>query len=363
MANFRNLITGNGVVLGLSDNNQMYILGNNTNKNTVSRIGNDGILYNTDWRTASVNSKHSAAITNQNKLYLWGDNSYGQLGVGGSISSSIDPILLNNEDWMAVSCGARHTIALKTDGSLWGWGSNQFGQLGPNSAAIQYVPLRISEPSFSSISLLLHLNGINNSTNVVDSSLISKNLKIVGSGKLSSVQSKFGNASYYYGDSTTAAIYTDGSYEDLKFRNGDFTIEGWFYLTSNSNTNYLYDTRSPFSASGGSYAYVKNTGILNVEDQDTILMPNNRWVHIAFSRQNNILRIFFDGVLVYTKSSTVVYDSGYFQLGGAAYFPLGASPFRGYIDEFRVTKGIARYISNFNAPTLPFADSNESYLK
>ncbi len=89
MANFRNLITGNGILLGLSDDNQMYVLGDNTNKNLVSRIGNDGPLYAAGWKSASVNAKHSAAITNNGQLYVWGDNAYGQLGVGGSISSTI----------------------------------------------------------------------------------------------------------------------------------------------------------------------------------------------------------------------------------------------------------------------------------
>ena len=363
MANFRNLITGNGIVLGLSDNNQMYVLGDNANKNIVSRIGNDGPLYAAGWKSASVNAKHSAAITNSGQLYVWGDNSYGQLGIGGSISSSMDPILVDNSEWLSVSCGARHTIAIKKDGSLWGWGSNQFGQLGPNAASIQYLPFRISEPSFSSVSLLVHLDGFAGSTIISDSSLISKNVKIIGSGRLSSTQSKFGGMSYYYGDTGNSAIDANGSYDDLKFGTGDFTIEGHFYLNSNSSDNFLYDTRHPWNGAGGSYAYVTSTGVLNIEGQTTIVMPTNRWVHVAFSRQGGTLRTFFDGVLVYSQSSTTNYDSGYCYIGGAAYYPAGAAPFRGYIDEVRVTKGIARYASAFSAPTAPFIDTSDSYLK
>lgn len=363
MANFRNLITGNGILLGLSDDNQMYVLGDNANKNTVSRIGNDGPLYAAGWKSASVNAKHSAAITNNGQLYVWGDNSYGQLGIGGSVASSMDPILLDNSEWLSVSCGARHTIGIKKDGSLWGWGSNQFGQLGPNAATIQYVPYRISEPSFSNVALLLHLNGFAGSTTISDSSLLSKNVKIIGSGRLSSTQSRFGGISYYYGDTGSSGIDANGSYDDLKFGTGDFTIEGYYYLNSNSSDNFLYDTRHPWNGSGGSYAYVTSTGVLNVEGQTTIIMPTNRWVHVAFSRQNGTLRTFFDGVLVYTQSSTTNYDSGYCYIGAAAYYPAGAAPFRGYIDEVRVTKGIARYVSTFTAPTIPFMDSSDSYLK
>ncbi len=363
MANFRNLITGNGIVLGLSDSNQIYVLGDSTNKNTVFRIGNDGPLYSTRWRSSSVNAKHSAAITSNGQLYVWGDNAYGQLGVGGSVASSMDPILVDSSEWSVVSCGARHTIAIKKDGSLWGWGSNQFGQLGPNAATLQYVPFRISEPSFSSVSLLVHLNGFAGSTTISDSSLLAKNVRLIGSGRLSSTQSRFGGISYYYGDTENSAIDANGSYDDLKFGTGDFTIEGHFYLNSNSSDNFLYDTRNPSNGHGGSYAYVTSTGLLNIEGQTTILMPTNRWVHVAFSRQGGTLRTFFDGVLVYTQSSTTDYNSGYCYIGGAAYSPAGASPFRGYIDEVRITTGIARYVSDFTVPVIPFIDSNHSYLK
>ena len=131
MANIRNIITGNGLIIGISDeSDKVYLFGKEVNKNTLTRLGNDGDLYGKSWSEVSVNNKHSAAIDTAGKLYLWGDNSVGQLGIGNSaISAVADPVLIDNSLWKYVACGAYHTAGIKSDGSLWTWGDNTFGQL------------------------------------------------------------------------------------------------------------------------------------------------------------------------------------------------------------------------------------------
>ncbi len=72
----------------------------------------------------------SAAITNAGDVYTWGDNPYGQLGVGDMDDRTI-PTLVNG-----ISCvydldaGEYHIIALKDNGEIWTWGTNGYGQLG-----------------------------------------------------------------------------------------------------------------------------------------------------------------------------------------------------------------------------------------
>lgn len=366
MANFKNIITGNGIVLGLTtDASQLYLLNSNGSKTIPSRLGNDGLLYSTQWKSSSSNFKHSAAISSTNKLYSWGDNSYGQLGVGGTVASSLDPILVDNTEWASVGCGARHTTALKPDGSIWCWGSNQFGQLANSSFdTIVYQPYRVSEPDFNSVSLLLHFNGLNNSTSVADSSLIAKNVVISGAGNLSSNQSKFGNTSYYW-NNNNSVVYTPQSYDDLKLGLGDYTIEGWYYFLPEGlgYGAFLFDSR-PIWNQDSTTCTVESSGYLSIEGQTTVLqMPVNKWTHLAFSRKNGVLKVFIDGVLSYTKDSQVNYTSGQFYIGGAAWWPTGAAPFRGHIDEFRVTKGVARYQYNFTPSSTPFADTNQKFSK
>lgn len=84
----------------------------------------------TDWYSPSCGSSHTAAIKTDGSLWMWGDNSYGQLGTEATISTS-SPVqtVAGGTDWRQVSCGFWHTAAIKTDGTLWAWGYNTQGQL------------------------------------------------------------------------------------------------------------------------------------------------------------------------------------------------------------------------------------------
>ena len=88
----------------------------------------------------------SAAIDENGSLWMWGDNSYGQLG-NGTLNGSNIPVK-TMEDVAAVSCGGDHTAAVKTDGTLWTWGSNIYGQLGNGKETYDNnsnVPVKVME--------------------------------------------------------------------------------------------------------------------------------------------------------------------------------------------------------------------------
>lgn len=86
--------------------------------------------------SVSCGSEHTAAIKTDGSLWMWGSDSYGQIGVGGNVNSKGDIFTIQTtpkkvmDDVAAVSCGYRFTAAIKTDGSLWMWGDSYGGQLG-----------------------------------------------------------------------------------------------------------------------------------------------------------------------------------------------------------------------------------------
>jgi alpha-tubulin suppressor-like RCC1 family protein len=101
---------------------------------------------------ASGGGGHGAIVTADGALYAWGNNYFGQLGVGAQLLPFTNGVLLpirvgNANDWIAVVAGEYHTLALKTDGSLWAWGKNDNGQLGDGTTQTRYHPVRVGTDS------------------------------------------------------------------------------------------------------------------------------------------------------------------------------------------------------------------------
>jgi alpha-tubulin suppressor-like RCC1 family protein len=114
-------------------------------RNTTGQLGiNDALdrstpvttfLGGTNWKQVAGGGNHTAAIKTDGTLWVWGNNTTGQLGINDTTNRST-PVttFLGGTNWKSVSGGYFHTIALKTDGTLWTWGRNSYGQLGINAA-------------------------------------------------------------------------------------------------------------------------------------------------------------------------------------------------------------------------------------
>jgi alpha-tubulin suppressor-like RCC1 family protein len=113
---------------------------------------------NSSWSQVAASLSLSSAITTDNRLFMWGQNSYGELGqndssVAGAVTRS-SPTQVGGS-WSSVSTGAAFTIAIKTDGSLWSWGLNSYGQLGlstaPDSTGVRSSPVQVGTNSWKLI--------------------------------------------------------------------------------------------------------------------------------------------------------------------------------------------------------------------
>jgi serine/threonine-protein kinase len=87
---------------------------------------------------------HTCALRDDNTLWCWGGNRYGQLGTGDT-----EPRLVPTEVHHQVSAayaGGAHTCVIKKDGSVWCWGNNQYGQLGVESGPESTKPVEVLGP-------------------------------------------------------------------------------------------------------------------------------------------------------------------------------------------------------------------------
>jgi alpha-tubulin suppressor-like RCC1 family protein len=123
---------------GIAADGQMFVWGNNS----YGQLGTNGVPVQATtptvisgdktWRSLSTGAEtFVAAIKTDGSLWTWGQNQFGQLGIGITVTRST-PVttFAGGNNWKQVSCGRHFAAAVKTDGSLWVWGNNYGARLG-----------------------------------------------------------------------------------------------------------------------------------------------------------------------------------------------------------------------------------------
>jgi hypothetical protein len=216
-----------------------------------------------------------------------------------------------------------------------------------------YGSTPVTVPSDPYLMSLLHFDGNLNDTN-------GRSWTAVNGATTSIAQSKFGNSSLYL-NSSNQYLTTQNS-TDFDFGNGDFTVDWWEYRTASSGAVFSRDTGNVCSfvlgmVSGGKVAVYLSSARASWDIAAALSMGavvTNAWTHYALVRKDNTFYTFQSGLLINTLTSTasIAAGSGTPTLGvysnGSVYFP-------GYIDEFRVLKGVARWTSNFTVPVRAYS--------
>uniref|UniRef100_A0A8C6FY16 HECT and RLD domain containing E3 ubiquitin protein ligase 4 n=1 Tax=Moschus moschiferus TaxID=68415 RepID=A0A8C6FY16_MOSMO len=86
---------------------------------------------------------HSLALSKASEVFCWGQNKYGQLGLGIDCKKQASPQLIKSLlgiPFMQIAAGGAHSFVLTLSGAIFGWGRNKFGQLGLNDENDRYVP-------------------------------------------------------------------------------------------------------------------------------------------------------------------------------------------------------------------------------
>lgn len=87
---------------------------------------------------------HSLALGEDGTLWSWGQNNYGQLGIG-STADQWFPGLVSGLSNVAVAAGGiYHSVAAKADGTVWAWGYNAYGQVGDGTMTQRLTPVQVS---------------------------------------------------------------------------------------------------------------------------------------------------------------------------------------------------------------------------
>jgi hypothetical protein len=195
-------------------------------------------------------------------------------------------------------------------------------------------------------------------------------ITVNGNTQISTAQSKFGGSSIEFdgaGDNLSIA-----STSDFGFGTGDFTIEAWVNGTA-AGVRTIFDFRNNTATdNGGWLRTIGNYELRWTVNGSTVFsftslnsapynFSTDTWHHIAVSRENSTTRFFFNGSQIGSGvSDSTNYGTSKPLTIGAGY--TNTQNFDGFIDELRITKGVARYTTTFTPSTTAFANDSDTVL-
>lgn len=220
------------------------------------------------------------------------------------------------------------------------------------------------DANYPSVGVLLHGDGADASTTIPDTGPSARTITVNGAAKLSTAQAKFGASSIIF-DGSSAYLTVGGT--DLATIPGDLTVECFAYFAGTPATPQdLICTNRAGSNTNGWVLRRQANGTVTFEGSTTgsdsfqALGPSTpsvgAWHHLAGVKHGSSLTLFIDG----TPGTSATMSAAQFDTGVPV--TIGRNPtnsswyYNGYLDEVRVTKGVALYTSAFTPPAAPFLD-------
>lgn len=211
---------------------------------------------------------------------------------------------------------------------------------------------------------LLHSNTTNGSQVFVDSSASGNggsghNITLEGDVHHNTGESKFGASSIWFDGGTGDNLQLALNHADFNFGANPFTVDFWVYTPSNTGSGSVGGQWD-----GGNtnemliYAW-KNTWTIQLGStgQINFAVSNGAWHHIAVVGDGATIKVAVDGV--FDADTCAQIDIAFDQTKGfsiGSYYS-GTYTYTGYIDEYRVSKGIARWTTDFTPPTEAYPEA------
>ncbi|GER21447.1 LamG domain-containing protein [Variovorax boronicumulans] len=206
-----------------------------------------------------------------------------------------------------------------------------------------------SDPDFASVTLLCHMDSAAGSA-LTD--VKSHTLTLAGGAAIDNTNKKYGAGSVLFPNGGRVSV---GASSDWSMT-GDFTIEAWANWNSSPAGSDIFNLPGDWvvgrDSTGRLYLYHTAFHIQSAASSVAL----NAWYHVALTRSGTTMTLWLNGTSVgtYTFAGTVGSNSVWY-IG--AFDGAGSESMQGNIDDFRLTKGVARYTSAFTPPAAAFPNS------
>jgi concanavalin A-like lectin/glucanase superfamily protein len=214
--------------------------------------------------------------------------------------------------------------------------------------------------------VLLHMDGSNGGTSFPDTNAGGSAHTWTASGATTDTSTfQFATASENAVGGSKYITTPDST--DFTLGSGDWTIDFWINVNGGAGTSRFVSSQlgSTGTNASGSFAIKVDssnvmiasvfTAAVSTDVTGTTNMTTGTWRHVAFVRTGNILKLFINGTQEggnVAYSGTVNDVTANLSVGRAGDFT--SLTFNGYIDEFRLSVGVARWTANFTPPTGPY---------
>jgi hypothetical protein len=229
------------------------------------------------------------------------------------------------------------------------------------SGTCQYPGGTTFTPPTSPLTAITNTQLLLNFTNagIIDNAMLNV-LETVGNAQISTAQSKFGGSSILF-DGTGDWLLSPNNV-NLQLGTGNFTVEFWVYLASGDTGSNRGLVAKGGASTGWLVSLNTTEKVVFTYTTSTITssgaISTNAWNHIAVVREgtgSNQTKIYINGTNDGTGTVSTDFNQTEVLYVGAN--RVAGDPMKGYIDDLRITKGVARYTTTFTPPAAAFPTS------
>lgn len=241
-------------------------IGNNSFPGPSIRFTSPIQIPGTTWVEICGGAQVSMARQSDGTLWMWGDNCFGQLGIG-NVTYQRFPNQIPGTSWVAITTGGNHSLARKSDGTLWSWGQNQGGQLGDMSFICRSSPVQVSGTSW-----------------------IDVEASKVGFVSPHTMARKSDGTLWVWGNNSQGQLGQNSTYPSGIGSPIQIPGNAWIDIAASASASFARKTNNTLWVWGGSFF---QSGVLGLNDttnrSSPVQLPGTSWIEIAGGNENNAL--------------------------------------------------------------------------